>query len=1049
MSGQFRYVSYDLRDTTRHEFYIHEINGSLYINFTRVNDRLKARFDAAPFPDAEGLPNPVLGIIDPDTRTELGFVELIQKYDVDFGFRILSRTTSPLIEGTYYAVEPDWAPPADFVVDPRENRGWTAQTADVIDGERVVEQIVSWEGGYGTRPPTGQYIGPKGWVTDIADATDKRGPAGEDGETEDISDVRSNIEQINALTADLKLETPPLWVNATDGVIATLDAAGTIDSSSINAYTGWSATPTIPNYANVGVVIRVPEDAHIGDYRISTTGQAIALNGLVKLADAGLTGFDYYSLLLTTRGTGREPGNTLTLQHHGADTHTEFLGQLARDMVIQAIADLLLPDPSTGAAGQVAIVNASRDGYVLANQSGGGSAAITTQLQQTIDNLVEKTLDIVITKRPSWVLSDQTKAQFTSIERGSTAAQHLSNRQAPTGATGWTNDVTLTSTRVLVVRIKADENLSDYRFLFDQPPGVTLNFSALTEYASDTNWKYYAENTLTNTNTGRIRLQHHGVDVTSRYIGDLDKDKVVNLVRDTFLTISPRRYDTMPDSLLEGQVIYLTQNDNSGGTNYRKGTYQGVDQGGTIVPTQVLVPNQEVLLDALQRIVPTVPTDDTKRHLTETAGKMAWEEITAITGGSTPHFTTAAPAGSLGKVGDWHLNTDNGVLSVKTSDTAWNGRTTLFTFFSFQHLLNRWQKERAADFVLTGNTTGTFNIDVEGADSLLHSSTPPATSLQTKHGTDIALLVSMRIARSDNTDGSVNIKVKNSTGILTEFTSNIHSASQEIEIYSPVTRLINNTFVFEVTTSGFAAATAITLSSVRVNLNEISRIDTPRRVLSLPRPKLGNTVYLKDQAGTSPAGKYHCFNVEDGYQLVDAMPPAPSNTQKNGKVLKYDGQNLAFSDSNPSYAIFNIDANKSITPNLSSFTFGAALKRSNNISGFISLRSSDRLAIELKPGTYIIDTHIVMDDTSQGVGSNRANFEVQLWDGNAELDSLDNVGYLRNIDGQPDIESFQTTHTITLTADTNVSVRIKRYSDTSQLTSLVTVAGGTVTVRKL
>ena len=103
MSGQFRYVSYDLRDTTRHEFYIHEINGSLYINFTRVNDRLKARFDAAPFPDAEGLPNPVLGILEPDTRTELGFVELIQKYDEDFGFRILSRTTSPLVEGTYYS----------------------------------------------------------------------------------------------------------------------------------------------------------------------------------------------------------------------------------------------------------------------------------------------------------------------------------------------------------------------------------------------------------------------------------------------------------------------------------------------------------------------------------------------------------------------------------------------------------------------------------------------------------------------------------------------------------------------------------------------------------------------------------------------------------------------------------------------------------------------------------------------------------------------------------------------------------------------------------
>ena len=182
---------------------------------------------------------------------------------MEFGFRILSRTTSPLVEGTYYSVEPDWAPPDDFVVDPRENRGWSPQTAGVPDGERVVDQIVGWEGGYGTRPPTGQYIGPNGWVSDIADGTDTRGPKGEDGKSENIDDVRSNIEQINDLTSDLKLATPPLWVAATDAVLAVFDAAGTFDAAAINAYTGWSATPTIPNHPNVGVVVRVPEDSHI------------------------------------------------------------------------------------------------------------------------------------------------------------------------------------------------------------------------------------------------------------------------------------------------------------------------------------------------------------------------------------------------------------------------------------------------------------------------------------------------------------------------------------------------------------------------------------------------------------------------------------------------------------------------------------------------------------------------------------------------------------------------------------------------------------------
>ena len=989
---KYRYVSFDRKDDNLTQFYIREVNGALYLKLTRTDERVLARLQAADFSQEA---NPAIQII--DGENELGVIELLAPYDTDFGFRIAGIPTTPLVEDSLYILRPDWNVPVEYAIDPEDSRGWSPSIALVDDDNRIVMQITDWLAGRGPKPQTG-YLGQRGLVSDIADAVDVRGMNGlrgsrwtdgdafptealqydqhifseaatidaldSDGTTPitsaiaadifnyngtawvkafnlveslgtSIEELQTSIERVSSLVSDMKLEIPPEWSLPTDAVFTVLDGATMVNAARINAVTNWNTSLTVPTLRTAFAIIRIPAGGHIGDYRISADHQRLLLNGLIKLTEEGLTGYDYYPISLNTKASGTRPGDTIILEKHGADIHTRYFGALVRERIIEVIAELLLPNPNTGSAGQVAVVNSAVDGWILADQTGGGgSAALTTQMQQTIANLVEKTLDLVITERPDWVLANATKAQFTTITRGSSAAQHLSNRQPPIGATGWTNDVTLTSTRVLVVRIKESENLSDYRFLFDQPPGVTLNFSALTRYASDTDWVYYGENTLTNESTGRIRLQNHGVDVSSRYIGDLSREKVLAALGNALLEMTPRRVSTMPN-LLEGEVVFLTENDTSGGANYRKGTYQGVDNSGTIVPTQVLVPNQAVLIDALARLLPTFPAEDNRdgKIAKFNGNTLTWEVVTgagisaaqiarllptlpatgsrggkiakfnedalewvAESTGSIPHFTSAAPEGNLGKIGDWHLNTDNGILSVKTGETTWNGRATLFTFFSFQHLLNRWQKERAADFSLTGNTTGSFNVEVQGSDSLLHASIAPATSLQTKQGTDIALQVRLRIARNDSTDGNVNVKIKNSSGTLTEFTSNIHSASQEIEIYSPVTRLINNTFVFEVTTTGFAAATVITISSVKVNLNEIPRIDTPRRVLSLPRPKVGNTVYLKDQAGANPKGMYHCFNLEDGYQPIDVLPPMPSTGQRNDKILKYDGDSLGWED---------------------------------------------------------------------------------------------------------------------------------------------------------
>lgn len=56
--------------------------------------------------------------------------------------------------------------------------GWTPVFAVVADGARYVQQVVDWVGGTGTKPATGQYVGPDGFVPAIGDAVNIRGASG-------------------------------------------------------------------------------------------------------------------------------------------------------------------------------------------------------------------------------------------------------------------------------------------------------------------------------------------------------------------------------------------------------------------------------------------------------------------------------------------------------------------------------------------------------------------------------------------------------------------------------------------------------------------------------------------------------------------------------------------------------------------------------------------------------------------------------------------------------------------------------------------------------
>jgi hypothetical protein len=90
------------------------------------------------------------------------------------------------------------APGADGV------NGWTPILALVQDNARVVERVIDWDGGSGTKPMVGDYVGSTGFVTDIADATDVRGTPGPTGAKGDAGDPGAILvgDGANILTGD-------------------------------------------------------------------------------------------------------------------------------------------------------------------------------------------------------------------------------------------------------------------------------------------------------------------------------------------------------------------------------------------------------------------------------------------------------------------------------------------------------------------------------------------------------------------------------------------------------------------------------------------------------------------------------------------------------------------------------------------------------------------------------------------------------------------------------------------------------------------------------
>lgn len=118
-------------------------------------------------------------------------------------------------------------------VGPGGNAGWTPVLAVVADDERRVLQVLAWQGGEGSPPATGLYVGPEGLVSDIAEAVNVRGTAGPPGSGAGV---------------------PP---GGTTGQVLTKASAGDGDA-------GWQA-PAVQSVAGKsGTVVLVPGDVGLG-----------------------------------------------------------------------------------------------------------------------------------------------------------------------------------------------------------------------------------------------------------------------------------------------------------------------------------------------------------------------------------------------------------------------------------------------------------------------------------------------------------------------------------------------------------------------------------------------------------------------------------------------------------------------------------------------------------------------------------------------------------------------------------------------------------------
>ncbi len=190
----YRFISYDSRDENLVQFYIREINGAPYLNFTYISPRDKRWADIIEA-------NDIIFFI--QDNLDVASAEIAAPYDSENGFRLSEVPSPALNEGNYYGLDYSRDRPEDDRDVPIENRGWSplygiqyltfddpGYSVSTAPTTHFAFRLVDWTSGRGTKPQTG-YLGTTGIVADVVNAAiltlppGPRGPQGEGGDDGD------------------------------------------------------------------------------------------------------------------------------------------------------------------------------------------------------------------------------------------------------------------------------------------------------------------------------------------------------------------------------------------------------------------------------------------------------------------------------------------------------------------------------------------------------------------------------------------------------------------------------------------------------------------------------------------------------------------------------------------------------------------------------------------------------------------------------------------------------------------------------------------------
>ena len=136
------------------------------------------------------------------------------------------------------------------------------------------------------------------------------------------------IRALQNVTRDLRYNATETWATAGDsaGLHAT---GGFFGNTELQAVIDWAASydiPTTITESTGSIAIRIPEGANPHDYRILLEdGSYLNFDAAIRITFGTLSGFDVYLTAVSFRGDYAK-GNTIVLQHHGIDAHTDFLG---------------------------------------------------------------------------------------------------------------------------------------------------------------------------------------------------------------------------------------------------------------------------------------------------------------------------------------------------------------------------------------------------------------------------------------------------------------------------------------------------------------------------------------------------------------------------------------------------------------------------------------------------------------------------------------------------------------------------------------------------